>query len=272
MAIGDKVSTGSALITIRSSDVSDVHSSEIAAQAAYTQSKRTYTMNQELFKLGAITANDLAVSLSNLQQAEATQKGLSQKLSYYGASSDQTLTLKAPISGVVYEVTTHLGDKVSTDTAQALMKIANTHKKIVVATVFEKDLHAFYVGKEVEIKVDNQENKLIKGVVTYISDVLDPDNKTNKVYIQPSADASQLRINMFVNVSLNADIKDVFRIPKKALLFKEGKFIVFIKNKNQFDPLNVQLISDDPNDDFSLVKGIPANTQIALEAIVLEKE
>ena len=77
---------------------------------------------------------------------------------------------------------------------------------------------------------------------------------------------------MFVNVSLNADIKDVFRIPKKALLFKEGKFIVFIKNKNQFDPLNVQLISDDPNDDFSLVKGIPANTQIALEAIVLEKE
>jgi hypothetical protein len=77
---------------------------------------------------------------------------------------------------------------------------------------------------------------------------------------------------MFANISLNTDIKDVFRIPKKSLLFKEGKFMVFIKNNNQFVPLNVKLISDDPKDDFSLVKGIPANTKIALEAIALEKE
>jgi cobalt-zinc-cadmium efflux system membrane fusion protein len=272
VAIGEKISKNSSLITIRSSDVSDVHSDRLSAKAAYTQAKQSYTMNQELFKLGAITANDLALSLSNLQQAEATEKGLSQKLNYYGASSDQTLTLHSPINGVVYEIGTHLGEKISNDTAQPLMKIADTHKKIVVATVYEKDLSAFYVGKQVDIKVDNDEATPIKGTVTYISDVLDPENKTNKVYIQPSTDVPQLRINMFVNISVNTDIKDVFRIPKKSLLFKEGKFMVFIKNKNQFVPLNVKLISDDPKDDFSLVKGITANTQIALEAIALEKE
>ncbi len=272
VTIGDKISKNSPLITIQSSDVSDIHSDRLSAKAAYTQAKHAYTMNQELFKLGAITANDLALSLSNLQQAEAMEKGLSQKLNYYGASSDQTLALHSPITGVVYEIGTHLGEKVSNDATQPLMRIANTHKKVVVATVYEKDLSAFYVGKQVDIKVDNDEVTPIKGTVTYISDVLDPENKTNKVYIRPSTDVPQLRINMFANISVSADIKDVFRIPKKSLLFKEGKFIVFIKNKNQFVPLNVKLISDDPKDDFSLVKGIPANMQIALEAIALEKE
>jgi membrane fusion protein, heavy metal efflux system len=272
VTIGDRISQNSPLITIRSSDVSDVQSDRLSAKAAYAQAKHVYAMNQELFKLGAITANDLALSLSNFQQAEAMEKGFSQKLNYYGASSDQTLTLHAPINGVVYEIGTHLGEKVTNDTALPLIRIANPHKKVVVATVYEKDLSAFYVGKEVDIKVDNDEVAPIKGTVTYISDVLDPENKTNKVYIQPSSDAPQLRLNMFANISLDSDKKDVFRIPKKSLLFKEGKFIVFVKNGKQFSPLNVKLVSDDPKDDFSLVKGIPQNTQIALEAIVLEKE
>lgn len=272
VAIGDKISKNSPLITIRSSEVSDAHSDRLSAKAAYTQAKQSYTMNQELFKLGAITANDLALSLSSLQQAEAMEKGLSQKLNYYGASSDQTLALRSPINGVVYEIGTHLGEKVINDTTQPLIKIADTHKKIVVATVYEKDLSAFYVGKQVDIKVDDDEVIPIKGTVIYISDVLDPENKTNKVYIQPSKDVPQLRINMFANISVSTDIKDVYSIPKKSLLFKEGKFIVFMKSKNQFIPLHVKLISDDPKDDFSLVRGIPANTQIALEAIALEKE
>lgn len=271
VAVGDRVTKNMSLLTIRSSDVSDVHSSEVAANAAYAQAKRTYTMNQELFKLGAITANDLAISLSNLQQAQAVQKGLSQKLNYYGASSDQSLVLKSPIDGIVYDIGTHLGEKVSTDASQPLLKIANTNKKIIVATVYEKDLSAFHVGKQVEIKVENQENA-IHAAVSYISDVLDPDSKTIKVYIKPLENVESLRINMFVNVVVNTDVKNVYKIPKKSLLFKDGKFIVYVKNRSDFVPVNVQLVSDNTKDDFSLVKGIQENNQIAQEAMALEKE
>jgi cobalt-zinc-cadmium efflux system membrane fusion protein len=229
-------------------------------------------MNKELYRLGAITANDLALSQSNFEQSEAMLKGYSQKLNYLGASSEQAMTLRSPINGVVYEIDTHLGEKVSDDAAQALVKIADPRKKTVVATVFEKDLGAFHIGKEVDITIENGEPGTIKGKVTYVSDVLDPENKTTKVYIQPLGESPQLRINMFAGITLGADKKEVFRIPKTALLFKEGKFIVFVKQGENFTPLNVTLVSDDPEDNFSLVKGIPENTPIALEAIVLEKQ
>ncbi|MDD2358330.1 MAG: efflux RND transporter periplasmic adaptor subunit [Thiovulaceae bacterium] len=271
VAIGDNVRKNSNLLTIRSADVSDIHSNEVSAKAAYTQAKQTYTMNQELFRLGAITANDLAISLSNLQQAQALQAGLSQKLSYYGASSDQTFNIKTPIDGVVYDIGTHLGEKISTDTGQPLMKIANIHNKVIVATVYEKNLSAFKIGKQVEIKSDN-DNKIVHGVVSYISDVLDSDNKTIKVYIKPMDNIDSLPINMFVSVVANVDLKNVFQVPKKSLVFKDGKFIVYIKNNKQFSPLSIQLVNDDPKDDFSLVTGIPQNTPIAQEAIAMEKE
>lgn len=269
--IGDKISKNSSLVTIRSSDVSDIQNSRLSAEAAYTQANHLYSMNVELFKIGAITANDLSISKSNVEQAKALLNSFVQKLNYIGASSGQTLVVRSPIDGVVYEINAHIGDKVSNDSAQQLLKIANIHKKIIVATVYEKDLSAFFIGKKVFIK-SLEGTRSIEGKVTYISDVLDPDNKTNKVYIKPLVDIPELRINMFVNVLSNVEVKDAFRIPKKSLLFKEGKFIVFVKKDDTFIPATVTLASDEPEDDFSLVRGLASRVQIAQEAISLEKE
>lgn len=77
---------------------------------------------------------------------------------------------------------------------------------------------------------------------------------------------------MFVNILVDIDTKDVFKIPKKSLLFKEGKFVVYVKNGSGFAPMNVQLVNDDAHDDFSLVRGIHENNEIAQEAMALEKE
>jgi len=270
--VGERVSSGSPLLNIRSADVSDVQSDLLSAKAAHTQAKHLYEMNRELFKLGAISANELSSSKTNMQQAEAMEKGFSQKLNYFGATSNQSLTLRSPISGVVYEIATHLGEKVGSGVEEPLIRIADPRKKMIVATVYEKDLFAFTKGKEVQIRVENQDLPAITGKVSYVSDVLDPENKTTKIYIEPSGDTEGLKINMFVTVTTEADKPNVFRIPKTSLLYQEGKFVVYTKQANQFVPMNVTLISDDPQDNYSLIKGLRPNTPIAKEAIALERQ
>ena len=270
ITIGQHINIGSPLLSLRSTEISDATNQHISAKAGYEQAKKIYDMNKELYKLGAITNNDLLNSKTNLEQSKALMDGFAQKLSYYGSTSGQTLMLRSPIQGVVYEVNTHLGEKVNVD-GNALVKVASLEKKVVIATVYEKDLSAFEIGKEVDITTDTNEYHL-KGIVTYVSDVLDPENKTNKVYIRPIGDLKNLKINMFINVLLNKEEKNLFRIPKKSLLFKDGKFYVYLKEISQFKPQIVTLIKDDPNDEFSLVRGIKPNTPIALEAIAMEKE
>lgn len=267
--IGDHVSRSTPLLSIRSSDVSDARSEYRSAQAAYAQAKHLYAMNQDLYTLGAISANDLAQSKSNYLQAQALMQSYADKLNYLGASSNQLVQIHSPIAGVVYEISTHLGEKVSMDGEGILLKIANPHKKVIIATVYEKDLSAFEVGKEVSI--DLEERPPLHGRVHYISDVLDPQNKTAQVYITPEQDDPQLHLNRFVTITLNAPKINVFRLPKSALLYKEGKFIVFIAQGKGFRPIPVTLISDDPKDNFSLVQGLPQHTPVAREAIALEQ-
>lgn len=267
-SIGKNVLNGSPLVSIQSSDISDANSQYISAKAAYVQAKKIYEMNQEIYKLGAIADNDLSQSKTDMEQSKALMEGIAKKLAYYGAVSGEMFVLHSPIDGVIYEINTHLGEKVAPD-GNALIRIANPEKKIVVATVYEKDLSAFTKGQEVQITTDNS---TLKGIITYVSDVLDPETKTDKIYIQPSGNLKELRMNMFVNVIQNKKQKDVYKIPKKSILFKDGKFIVYIKQDDQFLPNEITLIRDEPNDDYSLVQGIKPNTPIALEAISLEKE
>lgn len=272
VSVGDRVHPSTPLLTLRSSDISDAQTGRMAARAAAVQTQKVYDMNKQLFGLGAITANDLASSESDLRQAEAVLKGYDQKLSYYGASSGQSLTLKSPIDGIVYEITTHLGEKTSGDPTQALVKIANPKKKNIVATVYEKDLSDYVIGKQVKIVAQGYENIPLTGTITYISDVLDPDSKTVKVYIAPSVDAPYLKVNMFVSVLLASRSVDVYRIPKKSILFKDGKFIVFVKNGTAFTPQTVMIVDDDPAHDSSLVRGLPPHAVIATEAIALDQQ
>lgn len=272
VGIGDKVAPSSPLIVIRSADVSDTQNDRLAAKAAYQQAKRTYEMNKELLALGAITANDFALSESSLKQSEAMLKSFDQKLNYYGASSSQMLTLRSPISGVVYEISTHLGEKVDDSSGTVLAKIANPHKKMVVATVYEKDLSAFEKGKKVSITIQNHEDANLTGTVDYVSDVLDAENRTTKVYIKPDTDSSLLRLNMFATIYIDAQNTNVLRIPKKSLLFREGKFVVYVNEQGTFRPHTVTLVTDDPSDDYSLIRGIDPKSLIALEAIALEKQ
>ena len=269
--VGDKVKVGSPLLSITSSDVSDASSNDLGAKAAFSQAKHNYEMNQKLYALGAITENDLVVSKSNYEQAKAVLEGFAQKLSYLGASSNQALVLRSSIDGVVYDIATHLGDKVTTDVSQPLLKIVNPHKKVVVATVYEKDIPAFTIGKEVEIKLDGHE-QILSGKITYISDVQDPENKTTKIYITPTEDSPKLRVNMFANVVVNVTIHDVYRVPKQAVLFKDSKFIVYLDQNGTYIPFDVTIVNDSSSDQYSLIQGLSTNSRIALEPIALNKE
>lgn len=272
VGVGDRVSASSGLITVRSSDVSDTQSDRLSAKAAYQQAKRTYEMNKELLSLGAITATEFAASESALHQSEAMLRGFEQKLNYYGASSQQSLTLRSPIAGVVYEITTHLGEKVGSDPSQVLVKVANPSRKTIVAMVYEKDLAAFAPGEKVSIILKNHEDANLSGTIHYVSDVLDPENRTTKVYIKPDTDSPLLKLNMFATIYVDAHNTSVFRIPKKSLLFREGKFVVFVQKEGSFVPREVSLVSDDPSDDFSLIRGLDHGSKIALEAITLERQ
>ncbi|MBC7475956.1 MAG: efflux RND transporter periplasmic adaptor subunit [Candidatus Sericytochromatia bacterium] len=278
--IGSKVTKSSVLLTLKSVDVNDVKSGYLATvsdtksglsatRGQMEEAKRLANLNKELFAVGAISKNDLIASLNSVKQLDITLKGYEEKLKMHQSNEVHDFVLKSPIDGTIYEINTHNGDRVQNDPTNPLIRIVND-KMLVVANVYDKDMKAFTIDKKVNITSDSNPELNIEGTIKYISDVIDPDTKTLKVFITPSS-SKGLKLNMFVKVSLTEQKGFTFKIPKKTIVFKENNLYVFKKENDKYSLFPIKLI-DDSNQEFALVKGLKANDEIASEAMLLEKD
>ena len=242
--IGDSVSKGTPLASVRSPEVSDAHAGYLSAQTHVKQAERSYNLNKKLFEIGAVTQNDMLTSESSYHQAVAAAEGFKKKLSIYNASPggmQDTLTIKAPISGHVVDIQAHIGDRF--DTGTSLMAIANSSRSLIVANIFDTDIGKFNKGKEVTFTSDIFTKQIFKGVVTYVSDVEDSDSKTIKIFIKPIGATTLFKQNMFLKIRILEGEKSLPVVPKNTIIYKDGKFYAKVKKNDSFESREVKPVA-----------------------------
>jgi cobalt-zinc-cadmium efflux system membrane fusion protein len=270
--VGNQVKRGDSLCAIRSSDVSDTYSNYLANLSQLRQAERIYRLNQQLFEVGAITKNDLLTSEANYEQAKAMSGALKKKLEIYGVNpasgfSDRQ-TIKSPMNGRVVEIQAHIGDRV--DTTNVLMTVADPSKVIVVANIYDTDIGRLQKGKTVTFSTDIFPNTPFQGLIKYISDTSDPDTKTIKTYIQIERGQNPFRQNMFLKIKITNGKRRLPVVPKTALLYKDGKFSVYLRvgDKNEVKEVKPVL---DAGEKFMAVEGLKEGDEVIVSAIEMEK-
>lgn len=270
--VGDRVKKGDPLVSIKSADVSDAYSSYLSALSQVKQAERIYNLNKQLFELGAVTKNDLITSEANYEQVKAVLEGAKRKLEIYGVNQESGFTdkhlVKSPMNGAVEEIQAHIGDRV--DTSNPLMIVADPGKVVVVANIYDTEISSVHKGKEVTFSTDIFPNALFKGVVSYISDASDPDSKTIKTYIRITGGEQLFKQNMFLRMKILNAKKRFPVIPKTALLYKDGKFSVYVSIGGKYEIKEVKPAFD-VSEKLIAVEGLQDGDEIVLSAIWLEK-
>jgi membrane fusion protein, heavy metal efflux system len=270
--VGDRVMKGAPLASIRSADVSDAYTSYLSTLSQVKQAERIYNLNKQLFELGAITKNDLVNSEANYEQVKAVMEGAKRKLEIYGVNHESGFTdrhlVKSPMDGSVIDIQAHVGDRV--DTSNPLMIVADPNKVMVVANIYDTEISNIHRGKDVHFSTDIFPNAIFKGVVTYISDASDPDSKTIKTYIRILGGPHLFKQNMFLKMNILNGKKRFPVIPKTALLYKDGKFTVFISSGGKYELKEVKPAFD-VSEKLIAVEGLKDGDEVILSAIGLEK-
>ena len=269
--IGDSVRRGTPLASLRSSDVSDAHATYLSTLAQVKQAERSYDLNKKLFEIGAVTRNDLLASESNYEQTKALAEGLKKKLDIYGSAGGgvrDTLVLRAPIEGRVVDIQAHLGDRF--DTATPLMTVANPARSLLVANIYDTDISKLSKGRDVTFTADVFPGEIFKGVITYVSDVEDADSKTIKAYIKPLSGTALFKQNMFLKIRITGDEKLLPVVCKDAIVYRDGKFYVRVKNRELFELREIKPVRD-VSDKLMAVEGVREGEIVASGAIDLEQ-
>ena len=93
----------------------------------------------------------------------------------------------------------------------------------------ESDIAVIAKGQPVEVSLPAYPGEVFNGAVAFVSDVLEPDTRRNKVRITFANPAGKFKPNMFANASFNVPQKSAVYVPSSALLMDNDSTIVLVE-------------------------------------------
>jgi membrane fusion protein, heavy metal efflux system len=229
VSLGDRVKKGDVLAVIDSPDLGQAYDDDDKAGDALKLADKNLGRQEGQHRIGAASDKDLDQAKSDRSQALAEYTRTQARLRMLGASADKShlLIVAASMSGSITALSAAPGDMIN-DPTQPLMTIADLSIVWVTALVPEKDVRAVYKGQSAEVTLSAYPDKVLRGKVLFVSDVIESDSRRNKIRIAfPNADYA-LKPNMFANVTVIGPDKTEVVVPSSALLMNNDRTSVFV--------------------------------------------
>jgi membrane fusion protein, copper/silver efflux system len=176
----------------------------------------------------------------------------------------RTITLRAPVSGVVVEKTAVVGTKVSP--ADGLYEIADLSRLWVLAEVYEKDLGAIRVGRPARITLAAQPGREWRGTVTFVSPTVKAETRTAEARIEVDNRDGVLKPEMFVDVSFEGSSTAGLTVPESAVIPTGERTLVFVDlGQGRYEPREVVLGARVPGG-YEVTHGLSAGERVVVSA------
>jgi len=273
--IGDFVHKGQLLMKVQSSDVSDAFSDYQKAVADERLARVQLERATDLKEKGAIAQKDLEVAQNAEEDAKTTLAAALDKLRVLGADPDHPsaiVDVRAPITGVITEQNiTNAGGVKTLDNSPNLFTISDLAEVWILCDVYENDLKDIRMGEFADLHIDAYPNLVLKGRVSDIGPVLDPNIRTAKVRLQVP-NPGVLRIGMFVTATFHSLRKHQLAVaPTAAVLHLHDRDWVYVSDgSKQFRRVNVDAGKILPDNMQEITSGVSPGQQVVANALVLQ--
>ena len=232
VALGDRVAKGQVLVVIDAPDLAQAYDDNDKAADAFRLADKALGRQKEQSKIGTVSDQDLDQAKSNYVQAEAEYARTQAHLKTLGVPADtaaksRVLTVTAPVTGSITTFAVAPGTMIN-DPTQSLMTIADLSTVWVTAMVPEKDLAAISKNQDAEVSLMAYPDRVLHGKVLFVSDVIEPDTRRNKLRIAFANADRALKPNMFATVTLVGSPRSRILLPSSALLMNNDRTSVFV--------------------------------------------
>jgi multidrug efflux system membrane fusion protein len=244
---GDKILEKDVLAQL---EVRDRQARTEEAQQRVNQRQIEYNAAKRLEDKGFNSRVRLAQSLADLEAAKA-------ELKMAQVEKGKTDIL-APFEGVIANQEVEVGDYLSV--GDALFTLVDLDPIEFVGFASERRVHDLSLGKEAEIEL--LDGARIKGILSFISPIADPQTRTFRVKISAINTDLKIKEGLTARVLIPVGDKSAHKISPSILALNDagqiGVKIVGVDNKVAFVP--IQILADEPR--AMWVTGLPETARI----------
>ncbi|WP_457107176.1 efflux RND transporter periplasmic adaptor subunit [Methylobacterium sp. P5_C11] len=242
---GDRVQAGETLATLDAAGLLDARNGYLAAQASLGEAQASEAVaalqlkrGQEQLKFGGVAQAEVERRQVDLAKAQAAVKSAQANTEMYRAQYQRlaptegaapgTSAIVTPIAGVVTSVGVTLGEVV--DTTRDAFTVADPTRILVLANLYGPDTARVKGGDSASVESPVPGHDPFEGRVRTVNAALDPATNTAPARIELDNPGDLLRANMFVSVTIAADLgRDGVTVPAAAIQQTEQGPIAFVR-------------------------------------------
>lgn len=272
--LGDTVKKGQLLLRVRSDDISGGFDAYRKAVSDELLARKQLDRAKVLYEHGAIAQGDLEVAQDTEDDARTTLDTATEHLRLLGSDPDNPkgiVDILAPVSGVVTDQEVTNGAAVQAYSTPNPFTISDLTTVWIVCDVYENDMANVRLGQSADIKLNAYPDKVLKGTISNIGSILDPNIRTAKVRIELANPGEMMRPGMFASATLLGKGKQTYTaVPASAIVHLHDRDWVFIPVQEKFKRIQVVSGEQLPNKMQEILSGLQPGQQVVTNAINLQ--
>ncbi len=270
-----KVTTGYVLAEVTGTEWIKIQQKAIADAIEFRHHAHLTEQKNMLCKEEIIPQKECVAANAELETDKIKVAASKALLKSYGASDEmisklfkdlklsQTIKIKSIVDGTIVEL--HATPGKSTSPADALFVIQEKGPLWLESNIEAKRTENLYEGQKVQIALGNN---TFDTTILQLSPVINPENQTRQIrFLVP------LDVEIFSGLRSSAKItlsQESLKIRKNSVIKDDETQIVFVKNKEGYTSIPIDILSED--DTYYFVKAIPAlKNKIAVSSLAILK-
>ena len=242
--LGQHVKRGQTIAQIFSPELAETQTRYVSARAELEAHERELARTEKLVEIGAASRQELERVHAGHTARRADVQSVASRLRLLGLSAnaieglgpgkavDATVSVPAPISGIVTERAANVG--LNVDQATRLFTVVDLSSVWVVADVYEKDFGKVRIGTPASITTAAYPDLVLQGRVSYIDPQVSPETRTAKVRVEVPNARNQLRLGMYAEALFGGGGSgSTPMVPRSAVQNVADRTVVYLVDPKQ---------------------------------------
>ncbi|MBL7798611.1 MAG: efflux RND transporter periplasmic adaptor subunit [Saprospiraceae bacterium] len=232
------------------------------ARARMAAAKREMERLKNIADIAA--AKDVQAAEANYHTALAELQTLESKaLGANAAANNRTVSLVAPISGVVGAFTLAPGAEVVA--GQTLFTVTNLSRVYVEAQVYDREVPVIRAGNKFLVTCSTDDHKSAEVRLISQAQTMNAGNQSQRVIFEMDNPQSEFKIGEFVTLkALNRETSRQISVPNSALTEINGKSAVFLKDGPELFSLRYVQTGEDDGTRTLILKGMEEGKKVVV--------
>ena len=230
--LGDYVEKGQLLATIRSTEVASIEKEYNDSKSDVILAKNNLRVAQELFAGKLNTERDILLAKSELEKAQSQLTRIKETYKIYSMKEGAIYEVRSPISGFILQKDINQDMLLRNDHTNNIFDIAQIDVVWAMVNVSESDIQEVKLGGEARVTTLSYPDKVFKGTVDKIYNVIDTGTKAMKVRVRLKNTDFSLKPEMKATIKIcYKEAQRMLAVPTSSIIFDKNSYVMIYKNR-----------------------------------------